>query len=152
MRAGYLFLSMLVMAGVTACQQESTSMTTVTPPETTTPSQQATQPEVAAPTTESTAEVVKEIDFNSAAIQAYPPTTGRAGLKEAINKVYFQGKAALENIIITGGSTVGLDISFQVLDMEKIYIPAYYWTTYDQIMLIRHKDSAVYQNYDELFL
>ncbi|MCK4763439.1 MAG: pyridoxal phosphate-dependent aminotransferase [Candidatus Aminicenantes bacterium] len=95
-------------------------------------------------------EVVKGIDFNCAEIQVYPPSTGRANLKEAINKVYFQEKAALENIIVTGGSTVGLDISFQVLDIDKIYIPAYYWTTYDQIMRIRHKDSAVYQSYDEL--
>ncbi len=51
MRVSYLFLSMLVMAGVTACQRESSSVTTVTSPEATTTSQQATQPEVAGQTT-----------------------------------------------------------------------------------------------------
>ena len=89
MRAGYLFLSMLVMAGVTACQQESTSMTTVTPPETTTPSQQATQPEVAAPTTESTAEVAKEIVKNAtkemAAIEKVD--TNKAVIEEEVKAV-----------------------------------------------------------------
>lgn len=69
MRAGYLFLSMLVMAGVTACQQESSSVTMVAQPEATTPSQQAGQPEVAGqvttPIAESTAEAAKEIVENA---------------------------------------------------------------------------------------
>ncbi len=47
MRAGYLFLIMLVTAGLAACQQESSSVKTVIPPEATTASQQAGQPEVA---------------------------------------------------------------------------------------------------------
>ena len=64
--------------------------------------------------------VVKLIDFNSNDIQVYPPSLGRVDLKEAINKVYFGDKAAAENIVITGGSTVGLDISFQILQIDKI--------------------------------
>jgi aspartate/methionine/tyrosine aminotransferase len=94
--------------------------------------------------------VVKLIDFNSNDIQVYPPSLGRMDLKEAINKVYFGNKAAIENIVITGGSTVGLDISFQVLKIDKIYLPRYYWTTYDEIMTIRHNQSDVYKDYDEL--
>ena len=94
--------------------------------------------------------VVKLIDFNSNDIQVYPPSLGRVDLKEAINKVYFGNKAAIENIVITGGSTVGLDISFQVLRIDKIYLPRYYWTTYDEIMTIRHNPSDVYKDYDEL--
>lgn len=65
MRVSYLFLSMLVMAGLTACQQESSPVTTVTPPEATTTSQQAGQPEVggevATPTAGSAPEVAKEM-------------------------------------------------------------------------------------------
>ncbi|UCH97462.1 MAG: pyridoxal phosphate-dependent aminotransferase [Candidatus Aminicenantes bacterium] len=95
-------------------------------------------------------EVVKSIDFNSNALQVYPPSLGRIDLKEAINKVYFGNKASIENITITGGSTVGLDIAFQVLVVEKIYLPLYYWTTYDEIMTIRRSKSDVYRDYDEL--
>jgi aspartate aminotransferase len=94
--------------------------------------------------------VVKSVDFNSADIQFYPPSLGKPGLKEAINKVYFGNKAASEDITVTGGSTMGLDITFQVLDVEKIYLPMYYWTTYDEIMTIRHNRSEVYKDYDEL--
>lgn len=94
--------------------------------------------------------VVKLIDFNSNDIQVYPPASGRLDLKEAVNKVYFRNEATIENIIITGGSTVGLDITFQVLAVDKIYIPAYYWTTYDEIMTIRNKNSDVYRDYNEL--
>ena len=95
-------------------------------------------------------EVVKSIDFNTYDIQAYPPALGRPDLKEAINKVYFGNKAAVENIVVTGGSTTGLDITFQLLEVEKIYIPSYYWTTYDEIAIIRNKQNDVYTDYDEL--
>ena len=63
MRAGWLLLSMLVMAGLTACQQESTLVTTVIEPEATTPSQQAAQSEAAkviAPIAESIPEAAEE--------------------------------------------------------------------------------------------
>lgn len=45
MRAGYLFLSVLIMTGLTACQQESTSVTAVVQSEADAPAQQAVQPE-----------------------------------------------------------------------------------------------------------
>jgi aspartate/methionine/tyrosine aminotransferase len=94
--------------------------------------------------------VVKSIDLNTYDIQAYPPALGRPDLKEAINNVYFGNKAAVENIVVTGGSTTGLDITFQILDIEKIYIPSYYWTTYDEIAIIRNKQNDIYTDYDEL--
>jgi aspartate aminotransferase len=95
-------------------------------------------------------EVIKKIDFNTDTIQAYPPAMGRPDLKEAINHTYFGDNAVMDNIKIVGGSTMGLDIAFQVIDMEKVYIPAYYWTTYDQIIDIRGKKSDVYSSYTEL--
>lgn len=94
--------------------------------------------------------VVKHIDFNSSDIQAYPPATGRPDLKEAINNEYFGSNAVVDNILITGGSTMSLDLTFQAAGVDKIYIPAFYWTTYDQIMKIRTNQSDVYQNYEEL--
>jgi aspartate/methionine/tyrosine aminotransferase len=95
-------------------------------------------------------EVVKSIPFNSNDIQVYPPALGRVDLKEAIKEAYFMKKASIDNIVITGGSTVGLDIAFQILAVDKIYLPRYYWTTYDEIMTIRHINSDVYRDYDEL--
>jgi cytochrome c2 len=64
MRAGYLLLSILIVAGLTACQQEGTSTTAVIAPEATMPSQRAAQPEAAkviAPIAESIPEAAEEI-------------------------------------------------------------------------------------------
>lgn len=94
--------------------------------------------------------VIKTIDFNSDGIQAYPPATGRSDLKEAINNTYFDNKAVVDNILITGGSTMSLDLAFQSADVDKIHLPAFYWTTYDQIMTIRKNQSDVYRGYREL--
>jgi len=90
------------------------------------------------------------IDYNSDQFQFYPPALGRGDLREAINQIYFGGMAAIENIILTAGSTFGLDVVFQTLDVDKILLPCYYWTTYNQILTIREKEYGVYNNYEQL--
>lgn len=95
-------------------------------------------------------EVVKTIDFNSDDIQVYPLIKGRIDLREAINNVYFGGKSTIENISITGGGMSGLDIAFQTLNIENIYLSSFYWGPYFQIMTIRKIQNEVYENFEEL--
>lgn len=94
--------------------------------------------------------VIKNIDFNSASIQVYPPNSGLPELKEAINQEYFDGLAEIQNITITAGSMGGLDLIFQLLDVNRIFLPSYYWGAYANLLKIRGKENEVYDGFDEL--
>ncbi len=95
-------------------------------------------------------EVVKNIDYNSPAIQVYAPNSGAPNLKEAINRVYFHGQADPELITISGGSMSALDQIFTMLDVEKILLPSFYWGAYANVCRIRGKAFDVYHTLEEL--
>ncbi len=95
-------------------------------------------------------EVVRNIDFNSPAIQVYPPNAGAPNLKEAIDRVYFHGKADTGLITITGGSMSALDQIFTMLDVEKVMLPSFYWGAYANVCRIRGRDFDVYHTLEEL--
>ena len=95
-------------------------------------------------------EVVKNIDFNSPAIQVYPPNAGAPNLKEAVNEVYFHGKADTRLISVSGGSMSALDQIFTMLYVRKIMLPSYYWGAYANVCKIRHKDFDAYHTLEEL--
>lgn len=94
--------------------------------------------------------VVKIIDFNSDAMQVYPPGKGRPGLREAINAEYFNGKSDIENIFITGGGMAGLDLVFQTLEVKSINVPHFHWGSYNHIMKIRNIQNNYYESLEEL--
>jgi len=95
-------------------------------------------------------EVVKNIDFNSPAIQVYPPNAGAPNLKEAINTVYFHGKADTSLITISGGSMSALDQIFTMLEADRILLPSFYWGAYANVCRIRGKAFDVYHTLEEL--
>ena len=95
-------------------------------------------------------EVVGNIDFNSPAIQVYPPNAGAPNLKVAINEVYFHGKADTDLFTISGGSMSALDQIFTMLEVEKILLPSYYWGPYTNVCRIRGKAFDVYHTLEEL--
>lgn len=95
-------------------------------------------------------EVVKSIDFNSDAMQVYPPATGRIELRKAINEEYFRGHSDTEHIFITGGGMPGLDLVFQTLDVEKIMAPRYHWGSYNHLMTIRNLRGSYYDSLADL--
>lgn len=95
-------------------------------------------------------DVVKEIDFNTDKMQVYPPTIGMPELREAINHIYFGGRSSPENILMVAGSTCGLDVSFQSVELEKIYLPSFFWGTYVQIMAVRNIEYDIYEDLTEL--
>ncbi len=94
--------------------------------------------------------VVKEIDFNSDAIQVYPGSKGKANLRNAINKEYFNDQANTKNILITGGGISGLDIAFQNINVDEILLPNFFWGTYVQILNLRNINFSSYKNYETL--
>ena len=94
--------------------------------------------------------IIEDIDFNSNAMQVYPPSQGRNELREAINQHYFDNKSSLSNISISGGGMSALDLTFQTLDVDQILLPEYYWGSYFQIMTIREIQSGTYNHFEHL--
>jgi aspartate/methionine/tyrosine aminotransferase len=96
--------------------------------------------------------VVEAIDFNTPAIQVYPPARGRQDLKEAINQSYFRQAFDSQNILITGGGMPGLDLVFQTIDTKQILLPQFFWGSYYQILTIRRLTDKTdfYDSYEEL--
>ena len=93
-------------------------------------------------------QVIPKIDFNSDDVQVYPMARGRSGLRNAINKEYFNGKSNYNNIIITAGGISGLDISFQNIKVDKVLLPSFFWGTYTKVLTLR---KTVYDFYDNIF-
>lgn len=95
-------------------------------------------------------EVVSQIDFNSNDIQVYPGSKGKITLREAINREYFDNKALVDNILITGGGISGLDICLQNLEIDEVLFPPFFWGTYTQLCNLRKVPYDSYPNYDYL--
>ncbi len=94
--------------------------------------------------------VVKQIDFNTNSIQVYPPTKGRGDLIAAINKEYFFEGTNPENIYVTPGGIGALDLVFQTIRFEQVFIPAFYWGAYTNIFKLRNVKSGIYLNFQYL--
>lgn len=94
--------------------------------------------------------VVKQIDFNNNEIQVYPPARGSLELKKAINQSYFFDKADNKQMLVTGGGMMGLDLLFQTLDVERFYLPLFYWGSYAQILTVRGKSAEFFSSYEEI--
>ncbi|MBI4646990.1 MAG: pyridoxal phosphate-dependent aminotransferase [Bacteroidia bacterium] len=94
--------------------------------------------------------IIPQIDFNAAEMQVYPPNNGFVSLKNAINKVFFHNKASTDNIIITTGGMTALNLIFQNLDVQNIYLPKYFWGCYVNIMKIYGIKYFTYNNFSDL--
>jgi len=95
-------------------------------------------------------EVIEEIDFNSPALQVYPQNSGMDELKRAINQEFFGNHASIDNLTVTAGSMGGLDLISQILDVEKIWLPVFYWGAYGHISTIRKVENEMYDSFDDL--
>lgn len=95
-------------------------------------------------------EVCNKIDYNSNEIQVYPSNNGIESFREAINASYFGGKSSAENIFITHGGMGALDLVFTTLDIDRVFIPSFYWGAYVNIMKVRKVDHEVYESLEYL--
>jgi len=94
--------------------------------------------------------VVQEIDCNTANVQFYAPNAGMPKLKAAINEQYFLHKINTDNLFITAGGMQSLDLIFSTLDVDKVYIPYFYWGAYLNMLKIRKKEFSFYESFDFL--
>ncbi|MFI3294946.1 MAG: pyridoxal phosphate-dependent aminotransferase, partial [Rikenellaceae bacterium] len=95
--------------------------------------------------------VAEQLDFNSNAMQVYPAGRGLPELREAINQEYFSGKSSADNLLITAGGMNALDLIVQAVDMEKLFLPVYYWGCYFQMLTVRGVGNAEYYAQSELY-
>jgi len=98
-----------------------------------------------------TSKFINFIDFNSSEIQNYPPVQGHFSLRTAINDSYFDSKAEVDNIFVTIGSVLSLNLCFSILDVETIYLPEFYWGAYVNILKITNKKYETYKNFEFLY-
>lgn len=96
-------------------------------------------------------EVVANMDFNATELQVYPPAQGFPALRDAINEEYFCGETKRENILITAGGMNALDLIIQAVDIEKLFLPVYYWGCYFQMLQVRGIGNAEYSAQSELY-
>ena len=95
-------------------------------------------------------EVMKLVDFNSKEFQVYAPNLGLESLRKSIVREYFPSYAQFEgfenNISITPGGMPALDLVIQMLNVENIYFPKFYWGSYSKMATIRQKPFSFYDN------
>ncbi|RLD69069.1 MAG: hypothetical protein DRI95_01120 [Bacteroidetes bacterium] len=91
-------------------------------------------------------DIIPMIDFNSADIQVYPPNKGRLSLRKAINDTFFHSSANPENIFMTNGGISALDLIFKTLDVQKVWLPSFYWGAYKNVAKINHTAFDFYEN------
>lgn len=95
-------------------------------------------------------DVMEDIDFNSKEFQVYAPNLGLESLRKSIVKEYFPSKVdkpeTLSNISITPGGMPGLDLVMQLLNVENIYFPKFYWGSYSKMATIRSKQFSFYDD------
>ena len=94
--------------------------------------------------------ILPAIDVNAPAVQTYPQTAGQEALTTAINRIYFEGKAEPDRLFVTPGSSMGLDLAFQTIDTQVVFLPFYHWGTYRKILHTRRRAPAYYRTVEEL--
>lgn len=96
--------------------------------------------------------VMNQIDFNSKEFQVYAPNLGIESFRKSIVKEYFPSFVNSEgfenNIAITPGGMPALDLVIQLLNVENIYFPKFYWGSYSKMATIRQKSFSFYDTLD----
>lgn len=97
--------------------------------------------------------IINQIDFNSKELQVYAPNLGSESLRKSICKEYFPSKVGddktLNNISITPGGMPALDLVMQLLNVDNIYFPKFYWGSYSKMATIRQKEFSFYNNLED---
>lgn len=94
--------------------------------------------------------IMKHINPNSKGFQVYAPNLGIDSLRKSILNEYFPTKNEIENIAITPGGMPALDLVIQILNVENIYFPHFYWGSYSKMATIRKKQFSFYESLENL--
>ena len=90
--------------------------------------------------------VMNHLNPNSKGFQVYAPNLGIESLRRSILNEYFPTKSEIENVAITPGGMPALDLVIQILNVETIYFPHFYWGSYSKIATIRKKQFSFYES------
>ena len=93
--------------------------------------------------------VMSHINHNSKEFQVYAPNLGIESLRKSILNEYFPTKNEIENIAITPGGMPALDLVIQILNVETIYFPNFYWGSYSKMATIRKKLFSFYDSLED---
>lgn len=93
--------------------------------------------------------IIPMIKYNTKLFQVYAPNEGLETLRESIVKEYFPDYSNssyefYKNIFITPGGMPSLDLVLQILDINKVYFPYFYWGSYSKMATIRNKQYDFY--------
>jgi aspartate/methionine/tyrosine aminotransferase len=91
-----------------------------------------------------------DLNYRDISIQHYAPNDGVLSLKKAIDNEYFYGDDELDKISITPGGMSSLDLVFQTLEFETIWLPKFHWGSYRKIAQIRNKKIRWYNSLSNL--
>ncbi len=98
--------------------------------------------------------VMNQIDYNSKEFQVYAPNLGIESLRKEIVNEYFHSSKDdpdfINNISITPGGMPALDLVIQLLNVENIYFPKFYWGSYSKMATIRNKSFSFYDSFSDL--
>ena len=90
--------------------------------------------------------VVPFLDCNSNDFQLYAPNTGFKSLKKAILTEYDLGEDP-SMISVTPGGMPALDLVIQLLNVESVHFPKFYWGSYSKMATIRNKAFSFYDDF-----
>lgn len=97
--------------------------------------------------------IVPYLNYNSKDFQVYAPNLGIVSFRKAIANEYFPIQAKDESIInkiaITPGGMPALDLVIQILNVENIYFPKFYWGSYSKMATIRKKRFSFYESFSD---
>lgn len=98
--------------------------------------------------------IIRLIEPNSKEFQVYAPNLGMESLRrEIVNEYFPSSKNQLDfinNIAITPGGMPALDLVIQLLNVENIYFPKFYWGSYSKMATIRKKSFSFYDSFSDL--
>lgn len=94
------------------------------------------------------------INYNTKDFQVYAPNLGIESFRHAIAREYFPTRFREDNIInniaITPGGMPAIDLVIQILNVENIIFPKFYWGSYSKMATIRKKRFSFYESLGDI--
>lgn len=94
--------------------------------------------------------IMPMIDFQSKEFQVYAPNLGVESLRRGILNEYFPSQPNIENLSVCPGGMPALDLIIQILNVETILFPKFYWGSYSKMATIRNKSFSFYDDLNSI--
>lgn len=91
--------------------------------------------------------VARALDFETPQILEYPRNSGWPVLRRTIAQSYFESAVDPDDIFITCGGSGALSLTFATLDVEKVWLPRFYWGAYAGILTVEQHRYTTYPSF-----